>query len=77
MLPAMRQRLSRLGKCTERKDAVTKTPGQLAYERDLQHTPLYHDGTPRPTWEQLRPVAQWTWERNPTDRFITQPVTHL
>jgi hypothetical protein len=54
--------------------AKVKTPGQLAYERDLEHQPTYNcadHGTdaPRPTWSELREIARWSWERNPTDRF--------
>ncbi len=52
----------------------TKTNGQLAYERDVAHTPCYHDGHPRPSWADLSSYAQWSWERNPTDRF-TAPAT--
>lgn len=40
--------------------------GQAAYERDLAKQPLYHDGTPRPAWSALWPVARWSWERDPT-----------
>ena len=40
-----------------------KTPGQLDYESDVQQKPLYHDGTPRKTWEQLEELVRWTWER--------------
>jgi len=40
-----------------------KTPGQLDYEQDVQRKPLYHDGTPRKAWEQLREIVKWTWER--------------
>lgn len=45
-----------------------KTPGQLAYERDLTATPTYHDGKERRAWDQLPEYARWSWERNPTDR---------
>ena len=41
------------------------TPGQRAYESDVAERPVYHDGTPRRTWEQLHPVARWSWERSP------------
>ena len=40
-----------------------KTPGQLDYESDVQRKPLYHDGTPRKAWDQLREIVRWTWER--------------
>jgi len=54
--------------------ATVKTPGQLAYERDLEHEPNYNfanHGTdaPRPAWHELSEVARWSWEKNPTDRF--------
>jgi hypothetical protein len=42
--------------------------GKEAYEADLDRQPLYHDGTPRPGWEELHKAAQWSWERNPTPR---------
>jgi hypothetical protein len=45
------------------------TPGQEAYERDLQQRPFYHDGGQRKTWEQLGDVERWSWERNPTNRL--------
>ena len=48
--------------------AETKTPGQLAYEADLVACPLYHDGTPRKTWDQLDELCRSTWERDPTPR---------
>lgn len=43
-------------------------PGRRAYERDLARQPLYHDRTPRPSWDALPEIARWSWERNPTDR---------
>jgi hypothetical protein len=55
--------------------SLVKTPGQLAYERDLLRAPTYADGMPRPPWEQLRTAAQWSWERNPTDRVLPNTVT--
>tara|TARA_R100000951_G_scaffold16512_3_gene13021 strand:+ start:3493 stop:3627 length:135 start_codon:yes stop_codon:yes gene_type:complete len=36
---------------------------QSAYERDLERTPNYHDGTPRKAWEDLCDVAKWSWEK--------------
>lgn len=44
------------------------TPGQLAYEQDLQRKPTYHDGSTRKQWAELPEYAQWSWERNPTPR---------
>lgn len=37
--------------------------GKAAYDASLAAAPLYHDGTPRPAWEQLGKVERWTWER--------------
>lgn len=37
--------------------------GKKAYEADLAKRPLYHDGTPRPTWDKLRPLGKWSWSR--------------
>ena len=54
--------------------APVKTPGQIAYERDLERKPNYNrsdhgsDG-PRPKCHELSEIARWSWERNPTDRF--------
>jgi hypothetical protein len=39
--------------------------GQQAYEADVKAEPLYRDGTPRKTWEQLGEVEQWSWNRPP------------
>lgn len=46
----------------------TKTPGQMAYERDLALMPFYCDGRPRRQWSQLESVTKTTWERNPQPR---------
>lgn len=49
-----------------------KTPGQLAYERDLVLLgPRYADGAPRKSWAQLPQLCKETWEGNPTDRKKT------
>lgn len=45
-----------------------KSPGQIAYEQELQIVPNYHDGTKRPPWSKLCDVAKWSWERNPKPR---------
>lgn len=42
--------------------------GQLAYEADVAARPLYHDGIPRPGWDQLSPLKQSTWEKNALNR---------
>jgi hypothetical protein len=54
-----------------------RTPGRLAYERDLAAKPIYDDGAPRRSWDQLCDVAKDSWERNPTDRKTrgTTPTT--
>jgi len=46
------------------KDAAAR----LAYAADVRDLPTYHDGTPRKRWEDLSPLARWSWERNPTPR---------
>ena len=47
---------------------ITKTPGQIAYDEDCARKPTYHTGEPRPSWESLDKVTQWSWDRNPTPR---------
>lgn len=47
---------------------LQKSPGQLAYERDLAVQPNYEDGAQRAGWERLGDVAKDSWDRNPTDR---------
>jgi hypothetical protein len=37
--------------------------GRIAYERDVELRPKYHDGTPRKKWEELGEVEQWSWGR--------------
>lgn len=54
------------GPCNCDGSCLRKTRGQVAYEADVQAKPLYHDGTPRKTWEQLGEGERRTWERNPT-----------
>ena len=41
----------------------TKSHGREAYNEDLRKRPVYHDGKPRKTWEQLCPIARYSWER--------------
>lgn len=48
--------------------AVRSNPdliGKAAYAASLAAAPLYHDGTPRPAWDDLGNVARWSWERPP------------
>lgn len=47
-----------------------KTPGQLAYEADCKARPTYDGGAPRATWAALGEVERWSWERNPTPRWV-------
>jgi hypothetical protein len=42
--------------------------GQQAYEADLKRWPTYHDGSPRPGWENLRAPAKMIWEACAVDR---------
>jgi hypothetical protein len=41
----------------------TESHGRKAYSEDLRKRPTYHDGKPRKTWEQLHPIARFSWER--------------
>ena len=49
------------------------TPGQKAYEEDVQRKPFYHPRVngavlPRVPWGELSAIAKWSWEKNPTPR---------
>jgi hypothetical protein len=46
--------------------------GFIAYNRDCDRHPTYHDGTARPVWSALRDWARDTWIRNPTILEDTQ-----
>lgn len=46
-----------------------RSPGQIAYEKELETVPKYHDGTPRRPWGELGPAARLSWEKNPTPRW--------
>lgn len=37
--------------------------GREAYECDLAQQPNYPDGSPRPDWDDLGEVQQWSWAR--------------
>lgn len=39
--------------------------GAAAYEAHRALVPLYHDGTNRPSWDNLSSIARWSWERTP------------
>jgi hypothetical protein len=45
---------------------VRKGPllGREAYLASCQAVPLFHDGTPRPTWEQLSALERFSWNRS-------------
>lgn len=45
-----------------------KTAGQIAYEKECESIPVYHDKTPRKTWAELSDIARWSWDRKPTPR---------
>lgn len=47
---------------------MSKTPGQIAYEQELEVAPEYWHGAKRKTWWQLSEVARDSWERDPTPR---------
>jgi hypothetical protein len=48
---------------------MTKTPGQIAYELDVEQQPSYGNKRPRSSWGDLSEVARASWERNPTPRY--------
>jgi len=43
---------------------MDKSQGQIDYEADVAARPLYHDGKPRPTWDDLDDLARWSWCRH-------------
>ena len=47
-----------------------RTPGQIAYERELILRPFYEDGALRKTWAQLGEIERYSWDCNPTSRFV-------
>lgn len=49
-----------------------KSRGQVAYEAELAAVPRYPDGGVRLTWAALPEIARWSWDRNPTPRWIAQ-----
>jgi hypothetical protein len=51
-----------------------KTPGQIAYETDVDRCSLYQDGTPRKTWDQLADWMKDDWERHPEPRQYRKPI---
>lgn len=44
--------------------------GQQSYERELARIPTFIDGTARPSWNELNPLAQQLWIDNPHDRAV-------
>lgn len=45
-----------------------RADAQRAYEADLQVRPLYFDGRPRPSWDDLGENARRAWVMNPSLR---------
>jgi len=37
--------------------------GRAAYEEDVRLNPTYDNGAPRPGWDELDDVVQWSWSR--------------
>ena len=62
--------LQRLATAPIRSEA--KSPGRVAYERDVAREPFYHDGKPRCSWSELDDIARESWERSPTVRACGQ-----
>ena len=42
--------------------------GQRAYEEDCRREPNYPGGKPRPSWDDLDPLARQSWNLFPTPR---------
>ena len=40
------------------------TPGQHAYEHDVEYSPDNPDGSPREKWARLGSLEQWWWEKH-------------
>lgn len=50
-----------------------KTPGQIAYEADVEARPLYpSSGNPRKRWNQLSDLVKSSWEKEPTPRWTKE-----
>jgi hypothetical protein len=47
---------------------MKKTDGQIAYEEDVRRKPIYENGKPRKTWDQLDNLEKLSWITNPTPR---------
>ena len=48
---------------------MAKDPGRKAYEAHVRKNPLYNNGRPRPTWDQIGEVAQASWRRNTREKL--------
>lgn len=59
---ARARRLNQLRADTKVRGNVTLS-GRAQYEASVAANPFYHDGAPRPTWDQLSDVIRWSWER--------------
>tara|TARA_R100000935_G_scaffold5325_1_gene12236 strand:- start:1973 stop:2146 length:174 start_codon:yes stop_codon:yes gene_type:complete len=42
--------------------------GRQAYEADRKARPNYHNGKPRPAWDDLDDIAQHSWVKSPSPR---------
>lgn len=45
----------------EVQDAELSLAGEMAYLADLDRRPVYHDGTPRKSWDELGDLEQSSW----------------
>lgn len=50
------------------RDIMDQSAGARAYMQDCILEPNYHDGRPRPQWDELGQLEKESWERNPTIR---------
>jgi hypothetical protein len=57
---------------------ISEMAGRLAYQKDCEITPTYHDGTKRKAWIELCADRKRTWIKNPTPRGcdIASHVAH-
>jgi hypothetical protein len=65
---ARRANLASTNRLQLQKGPDVKTPGQIAYEKDVELEPRYSDGATRKSWDQLCELARFSWEKNPTVR---------
>jgi hypothetical protein len=48
---------------------LNEEAGKRAYMQDVENMPLYPDGKPRKTWDELPEFAKKSWIKNPYPRF--------